>query len=358
MELKNATTAGDLIDFLKLQSSALLGDGSTRIQSFELPNSDKPDSFAFIKKEKWIEVVETSRVACILAPTKLRFQIADKGSKKTWIFCDNVDLAAQKIKSHFVFATPYRPSSIKGIHPSAVVAPNARVAASAAVGAFAVIGENCVIEENCFIGSHCVLEENVVIAEGSTLHPHVYVGHSCQVGRFCEIKPQAVIGSEGYGYAHDARGHHHRIPHTGRVILRDFVHVGALTAIDRGTLGDSIIGENTKIDNLCHFAHNSVIGKNGLLTASTIMAGSSTLGDNFICGGQTGITGHIQVTDNVNVAARSGITNSIKKSGAYGGFPVIPLKDHLKSATSLAHLPTLRKQVNRILRHLFPEEFQ
>ncbi len=358
MELKKSTTAGDLIDFLQLDSVALLGDASTQIQSFELPGSDKPESFAFINQEKWIETAETSAVACILAPTKFRAQISEKGSKKTWIFCDNVEFAAQKIKTNFVFATPYRPSTLTGIHPTAVVAPTARIAASAVVGPLAVIGENCVIEDNCFIGSHCVLEENVVIAEGSTLHPHVYIGHSCLVGRFCEIKPQAVIGSEGYGYAHDAKGHHHRIPHTGRVILKDYVHVGALSTIDRGTLDDSIIGENTKIDNLCHFAHNSIIGKNGLLTAGAIMAGSSTLGDNFICGGQTGITGHIQVTDNVNVAARSGITSSIAKPGAYGGFPVIPLKDHLKSATSLAHLPTLRKQVNRILRHLFPEEFQ
>lgn len=358
MELKKATTVGDLIDFLQLDSSALLGDAATQIQSFESPDSDTPHSFAFINKEKWIESVETSRVACALAPVKMRPSITEKGSKKTWIFCDNVDLAAQKIKTNFVFATPYRPSSLKGVHPTAVVAPSARIAASAVVGPLAVIGENCVIEENCFIGSHCVLEENVVIAEGSTLHPHVYVGHSCQVGRFCEIKPQAVIGSEGYGYAHDGKGHHHRIPHTGRVILKDYVHVGALSTIDRGTLDDSVIGENTKIDNLCHFAHNTVIGKNGLLTAGAIMAGSSTLGDNFICGGQIGITGHIQVTDNVNMAARSGITKSVSKPGAYGGFPVIPLKDHLKSTTSLTHLPTLRKQVNRILRHLFPEEFQ
>ena len=125
-----------------------------------------------------------------------------------------------------------------------------------------------------------------------TIHAHVYVGHSCVIGHNCEIMPQAVIGSEGFGYAHDHLGNHYRVPHTGRVVLADDVHIGALSTIDRGTINDSTIGQGTKIDNHVHLAHNSIVGKNGLITAHVVMAGSSTLGDNFMVGGNSAIAGH------------------------------------------------------------------
>jgi UDP-3-O-[3-hydroxymyristoyl] glucosamine N-acyltransferase len=201
------------------------------------------------------------------------------------------------------------------------------------------------------------VENNAKIGKEATLHPHVYIGHSCEIGSFCEIMPQAVIGSEGFGYAHDEKGNHFRIPHTGKVVLEDDVHIGAGTAIDRGTIEDSVIGRGTKIDNQVHLAHNTVVGKNGLITAQCVTAGSSQIGDNFICGGKTAITGHIKVTDNVNVAGFSAISNNVKEGGQYGGYPLVPLKQHLKIKASSVHLPELRKQMNRVLRKLFPEDY-
>jgi UDP-3-O-[3-hydroxymyristoyl] glucosamine N-acyltransferase len=350
--------AKDIITFLQLDENSLMGNDQTPIHHFVLPDSQQDNSLAFINHSKWITKVNSSSVSCVLVSQDLRDQVSELVSDKTWIFCPNVDLCAREVKNHFFLATPYVSQNWKDVHPTAHIHPSANLAEGVSVGPYAVIGANCKIGKHSHIGAHAVIEDQVEIGTSCTIHPQVYIGHSCQLGSFCEVKPHAVIGSEGFGYAHDQYGHHHRIPHSGPVILRDHVHVGAGTTIDRGTIAPTIIGEGTKIDNQCHLAHNTVIGNNGLLAGQVATAGSTTIGNNFICGGKTAINGHITITDNVSLAGMSGVTNSVLKSGAYGGYPILPFKEHLKVKTSAAHIPSLRKQVNRILRHLFPEDFK
>lgn len=356
MQFNRPIKVQDILHLCENLIDEIYGNREIELKNFCSLNDNSAQGFGFLNNDKQIASLENSSLDCILVPTKSKEKILKLNSNKTWIFSRNVDLVAQKIKKQFVLNTPYRaPQS--GVHPTAVIDASAEVHPSATIGPFAVLGRNCVVGEGCFVGSHTVVEENTVLKNYVTLHPHVYIGHSCEIGQFCEVKPQAVIGSEGYGYAHDPFGNHYRIPHTGRVILGDDVHVGAGTAIDRGTLGDTVIGQGTKIDNQCHLAHNTVIGRNGLITAQVVTAGSTTIGNNFICGGKTAITGHIEITDNVNIAGFSGVSNSVTEPGQYGGYPLQPLKDFLKVKASSVHLPELRKNMNRVLRKLFPEDF-
>lgn len=334
-----------------------LGDLDQKLTQFATPESAEPGSLGFVNGPKHLAAIEDSSLSCVIAPVKMKEQIQALNSKKTWLFSPNVDLAAREIKKNFFFPTPYK-ADFSGIHPTAIVDSSANLALDVVVGPHAVIGKNVVIGSGSFVGANAIVEENAKIGEQVTIHPLAYIGHSTEIGNACEILPQAVVGSEGYGYAHDHLGNHYRIPHTGKVILEDDVHVGAGTAIDRGTIEDTRIGKGTKIDNQVHLAHNTVIGKNGLITAQVVTAGSTTIGDNFICGGKTAITGHIKISDNVNVAGFSGISNNVKEPGQYGGYPLLPLKQHLKVKASSVHLPELRKQMNRVLRKLFPEEFQ
>lgn len=357
MRLIKPVKIQDLVDFSGPLIKDHLGDLNQEIMNFSGLSGASEQSFGFIISEKMLKTVDASPLTCVLAPLKIKEQVTSLNSTKTWLFSPNPELCARNIKNQFVFATPFRPDH-SGIHPTSVIHESAQLGTNVTVAPFAIIEKNVQIGDDSYIGSHSVIEENVIIKKNVTIHPHVYIGHSCEIGNDCEIMPQAVIGSEGYGYSHDHLGNHYRMPHTGKVILHDDVHIGAGTAIDRGTISDSVIGKGTKIDNQCHLAHNSVVGKNGLLTAQLVTAGSSTLGDNFICGGKTAVTGHIKVTDNVHVSGFSAITNDVKKPGQYGGYPLLPLKQSLKVKASSTHLPELRKQMNRVLRKLFPEDFK
>jgi UDP-3-O-[3-hydroxymyristoyl] glucosamine N-acyltransferase len=233
--------------------------------------------------------------------------------------------------------------------------PSAQVDPSAAIGPYAVIGPDVVIGRHTTIGAHSIVEQGSSIGDETVIHPSVYIGHSVQIGNRCEIYPNTTIGKEGYGYAHDQKGNHYKIPHQGGVVLEDDVHIGANCAIDRGTFGETRIEFGTKIDNQCHIGHNCKIGRNGLLTAHLAMAGSSEVGDNFICGGKTAITGHIKITNNVQLAALSGVGKNIDQPGQYGGNPLLPLQEFIKTKVALTHLTEMRKQVNRLMQKVFPE---
>lgn len=356
MDFRKRQPIQEIIDFAGPLIIDSYGDLNLQVSRFDSIETASPGSFVFINDPRLIPKAEVSEAVCLLAPDSFKPRVDEMSSAKTWLFSPNVGLAARNIKNHFVFRTPFR-SSFMNIHPTAVVDPTAEIATGVTIGPHAVIGPGVKIGTNSFVGANAVIEENVTIKNQVTIHPLAYIGHSCEVGNNCEIKPQAVVGSEGFGYEHDHLGNHYRIPHTGRVILEDDVHIGAGAAIDRGTIQDSRIGRGTKIDNQVHLAHNSVIGKNGLITAHVVLAGSTTIGDNFVIGGNSAIAGHITVADNVSVAGFSAISNSVKEGGQYGGYPLVPLKRHLKIKASSVHLPELRKHMNRVLKKLFPEDF-
>ena len=357
MKFKKNQPIQEIIQFSGPLISDTLGDLDMTVSHFSTIEMPLEGSFAFINNPRLIPLAETSSATCLLAPDSYKSRIEEMSSNKTWLFSPNVNLAARNIKNEFVFSTPYR-ADIKEIHATAVIDPSVEMALGVVVGPYAVIGKNVKIGEGTYIGAGAVIEENVIIKGNTTIHPQAYIGHSCEVGHHCEIMPSAVVGSEGYGYSHDHHGNHYRIPHTGKVILHDDVHIGAGAAIDRGTIEDTVVGEGTKIDNQVHLAHNTKVGRNGLITAQVVTAGSSTIGDNFVAGGKTAIAGHIKVTDNVNVAGYSAISNNVTEPGQYGGYPLLPLKKHLKVRASSVHLPELRKQMNRVLRKLFPEDFE
>jgi UDP-3-O-[3-hydroxymyristoyl] glucosamine N-acyltransferase len=324
-----------------------LTNAISRISALE---NIQPESLIFILHERFMDQALKSPASLVLAPLNLQTKV-NPPPHQTWLFSRNPELGMNKIKIHYFMKTPYRtPFSIK-IHPSAIIDKTASLDPSVVVGPGAYIGANVKIGAHSFVGTNSVVEENVTIGENTTLHPLSYIGHSCIIGNRCEVLPQACIGSEGYGYAHDEKGNHYRIPHSGKVILHDDVHVGAATCIDRGTIEDSIIGQGTKIDNQCHLAHNSIIGKNGLITAQFGMAGSTTIGDNFITGGKTSVTGHISIANNVGIAGMSGVTKSIEEPGQYGGFPLQKMQDYLKTKAAMANLSEMRKQLSALIKN-------
>lgn len=241
------------------------------------------------------------------------------------------------------------------IHPTAIVSSSATVAQSATIGPYAIIGDEVEIGENCIIGAHCVVETEAQIGEGTLLHPHVHIGAQCTIGAHCEIHPHTTIGSDGYGFA-SSRDGHKKVPQIGNVVIGDHVEIGSNCAIDRATLTSTTIGSGTKMDNLCHIAHNVQIGKGCLITAGFTIAGSSKIGDFFICGGRTGVADHVNICANVMAAGATIFTRDITEPGEYGGFPATPMKTYLKNQVAQSQLQErlseLRKQLKKIMAHL------
>jgi UDP-3-O-[3-hydroxymyristoyl] glucosamine N-acyltransferase len=239
-----------------------------------------------------------------------------------------------------------------GCHATAVVHDDATIGAGALLGPYSVIGAGADIGESCMIGAHCVIENGAKIGARSILHPHVFIGAACRIGSDCEIHPHTSIGSDGFGYAVDPDGRPRKIAHLGNVVIGDGVEIGSNCAIDRATLTSTYIRSGSKLDNICHIAHNCDLGENGFFTAGFMMGGSTKIGRQFVTGGNSVVTAHITLGDNVVLAGRSSVTNDVPEAGAYGGYPLQPLKEAMKTAVSIGHLNEIRRNLKRVMKHL------
>ena len=237
-------------------------------------------------------------------------------------------------------------------HPSAIVHAEAKIGEGVYLGPYCVIGAGAIIGRNCLIGAHAVIENGAQIGERTTLHPHVFVGAGCEIGKDCEIHPHTSIGSDGFGYAVDPDGRPRKISHLGNVIIGDDVEIGSNCAIDRATLTSTHIRSGSKLDNICHIAHNCDLGENGFFTAGFMMGGSTKIGRQFVTGGNSVVTAHITLGDNVVLSGRSSVTKDVPDAGAYGGYPLQPLKEAMKTAVNIGHLNEMRKNLNRVMKHL------
>ncbi len=239
----------------------------------------------------------------------------------------------------------------KQVHPLASVHPTAKIGKNVSISAFSVINEDVSIGDSSIIGSHCILESGSRIGTNSLLHGFVFVGARCTIGDNCEIHPHTTIGSDGFGFLPTSQ-QPRKIPQLGNVEIGNHVEIGAGCTIDRATLTSTKIGHGTKMDNLVHIGHNCEMGANGLIAAGFMVAGSSKIGDHFMTGGNSVVTSHVTLTNHVNLAGRSTVTKDILQSGQYGGYPLQPVKEALKTLASLTHLTNMRRQISRILKKL------
>ncbi len=322
--------------------------------------SPKQGGIVFISNPQFLNLAITNRVAAIVGSTELVStflrnvdKTTDKKGLQTVLESPSPYLALAKINSRF-FKTAEDLDTVDGerIHNSAIIAKSAKIASNAKIGPGAVVSERAVIGANSSIGALAYIGPETIVGNDCRIHAQVHIAARCKIGDRCELKSHCVIGTDGYGFAHDAKNRHFRIPHYGGVILDEDVHVGACTTIDAGTFEPSHIGAGTKIDNHCHFGHNIQIGKNCLFTGGQMAAGSVTIGDNCVFGGRVTFNGHIKITSNVSVAPFSGISCSIDKPGQYGGYPPTELRESQRIQLSLQQLPRMRKQLARILKNL------
>lgn len=344
-------TLSDLIKNFQGPTLTLLSeqDASKVVNRITAVEASQPGDLVFVDKAEFIPHIAAGKPTAVVTNAKLKEAVAATGTAV--LVTPNVGLAHALLKAQYA-DRDYTKSGWSGIHPSAVVHPSAEIDSSSVIEPGVVIGASVKIARNCRIMSNTVIENGVTIGRDTLIHPCVVVGANCQIGAEVVIESGSVIGSEGFGFAQDEKRKSYRIPQTGIVVLEDRVRVGANCCIDRAAYKETRIGAGTKLDNLCHIAHNVVIGEDCLLTAMLVVAGSTKIGNRVITSGNTGILDHMNVCDDVVLLHRAGVTKDIDKPGAYAGLPLQPLQDYMKNAAAQKSIADMRKRLAALEKHL------
>ncbi|HEX9365986.1 MAG TPA: UDP-3-O-(3-hydroxymyristoyl)glucosamine N-acyltransferase [Vicinamibacterales bacterium] len=245
-----------------------------------------------------------------------------------------------------------RPAAIPGIHRLADVAPTATLAPDASIGPFVSIGAGARIGARTVVYPHVTIGDAAVVGDDCVIHARVSLRERVTVGNRVVIQDGAVIGSDGFGFAHQADGTHYKIPQVGDVAIEDDVEIGANTTIDRPAVGETRIGAGSKIDNLVQIAHGVKVGRDALLAAQVGIAGSTTIEDRVTLAGQVGVAGHLTVGKGVIATAQTGIPSSVASGSFVSGYPAIDNRDWLKASAVFRRLPELRKTLTDLQQRL------
>ncbi len=241
----------------------------------------------------------------------------------------------------------------KGIHPTAVIEPSAIIGKEVYIGAYSYIGENCRLGDNSSVYPHVCIGDSTSVGENCILYPGVKIYHECIIGNNCTLHAGTVIGSDGFGFAPQSESEFMKIPQLGNVIIEDNVEIGANVAIDRATMGSTIIRKGVKIDNLIQIGHNVEIGENTVMAGQTGIAGSTKVGKNCMFAGQVGIAGHLKIADGTKIGAQAGIPGDVKKENSILlGTPAMDHKDFLRSSVVFRKLPDLKSRVDEMAKEI------
>ncbi len=242
------------------------------------------------------------------------------------------------------------------IHPAAVIDSTANVADDVEIHANAVIGANCTIASGVRIMPNVTLYDGVKICEGSTIHSGVSIRENCEIGRNCIIHNNSTIGCDGFGYAKTEEKHWLKIPQTGRVVLEDDVEIGANTAIDCASVGETRIKRGAKIDNLVQIGHSCTVDEDALICSQTGLAGSSHIGKRVILTGQVGIAGHLTIGDDSVLTAKSGISHDVEPGKVMSGIPAFDNRDWLRSTAAFRKLGAMAGRLRKLEKQVFGDK--
>jgi len=236
---------------------------------------------------------------------------------------------------------------VTNIHSSAIIGTNVKLPEKISIGAYVVIGDNVSLGKYTRIDSFCTIEKDSTIGENCHFYPNVTVYENTKIGDDVNIHSGSVIGADGFGYILQ-EGIHTKIPQIGQVIIHDNVEIGANSTIDRGTIGPTIIGEGSKIDNLVQIGHNCIIGKHSILCAQVGLAGSTIVGDYVYLAGQVGVAGHLEIGNQAMVGAQSGVAASLQAEHKYFGTPAREAMQMKKIIAAEGSLPDMYRLFNKI----------
>lgn len=322
-----------------LLGGTFAGDGAREIRGVASLGNAGPEDLAFAEGERTLAQAAKSRAGGILIPPGVTVE------GHTTISVPHPKLAMIRAAEALYPA----PHPTPGIHPTAVIAPGARLAPDVTVGPHVVIEGDVSVGAGTVVGAGAFLGEGSQVGARCVFYPRVTVYPGAKIGDRVILHSGVVIGSDGFGYVF-AEGRHHKFPQIGQVIIEDDVEIGSNSTVDRGSLGVTVVGQGTKIDNLVQIAHNVRIGRHCVIAAQTGISGSCEIGDYVVMGGQVGLGDHARVEERAVLGGGAGILPGkiVRKGETVWGRPARPLAEFKRMYAHLAHLPSLARKVKEI----------
>ena len=320
-----------------LVSGTLEGDGSIEINGVRGVHDAKEGDITFLMQNKYLDVLKKSKASAVFVVKPVEVSIPQ-------IVVAKPELAFARL----VKELHPEPRPQPGIHSSVVIGKkvvlgeNVTLSAGVCIGDDVSIGNDVVLYPNVVIGNDCKVDDHC------TLHPNVTLYRNTEMGRHVIVHAGTVIGADGFGYTLDEKGCHYKINQFGRVVIEDFVEIGANSCIDRAAMDTTLIKAGTKIDNLVQVAHNCTVGNHSILVAQVGLAGSCRLGHHVVLAGQVGLADHVTLGDQVTVTAKSGTFRDLENNAVVSGWPAVPTGTWKRYVATLPKLPDLARKVKEL----------
>jgi UDP-3-O-[3-hydroxymyristoyl] glucosamine N-acyltransferase len=337
------TIAKTLSDLARHVGGRVIGDGQVEIHNVATIDKAGAGEITFLANPHYQRFLARSKAAAIIVGPGLINDLSPQ-SEQRYLEVSDPYVAFAKILQLFSAPAQFDQhiSPLAYLHPTVMVGekvtifPHVFVSREVKIGAGSVLHPGVFLGEGCQVGEDCILHPNVVVRDG------------CRLGHRVLLHAGVVVGSDGFGFAGEG-SNRIKIPQVGIVEIEDDVEIGANTTIDRATLGSTVIGRGTKIDNLVQIAHNVMIGENCIIAAQVGIAGSTSIGKDVTLAGQVGVVNHVRIGDGARIGPQSGIPKSVP-AGAFlsGGLAPAPHREWLKVMTLLPRLPKLWDRVRRL----------
>lgn len=327
---------GQLAEFL---GATLRGAEDKEITGLATLQEAGPGQVSFLANPQYRKfLVDTQASALLLKPADVDSYAGDA------LLVPDPYLAYARISHLF----DPKPKATAGVHPTAVIADDAQIDPAASIGAFAVVESGARIAAGVTVGAQCFIGARCEIGEGGWLAPRVTLYHDVRIGKRVVIQSGAVLGGEGFGFANE-KGIWQKIAQIGGVLIGDDVEIGVNTAIDRGALADTRIGNGVKLDNQIQIAHNVQIGDHTAMAACVGISGSTKIGKHCMLAGGVGLVGHIDICDGVFITGMTMVTHSITEPGSYSsGTAMQPAGEWRKSAARIRKLDDMARRLQKL----------
>lgn len=324
-----------------LVGGRLVGDGGVVVTSIGPLDRASAGALSFLVSPKYLKAFRSSEADAVLVSEQFA---AEPGGPQVRIVVADPYRAVQAVA---MVLYPQRAPE-PGIHPTAVIADDATLGREVSVGPYAVIGRGASIGDRVAIGAHAIVGDRVKLGRESVLDPHATIYPDAVLGDRVVLKAGAVVGGPGFGFMEGVTVPDRRV-HIGRCILGDDVEVGSNSTVDRGSLGDTILGDGTKLDNLVHVAHNVRMGKRCLVAAGAGFGGSVQLGDAVLIGGHTSVNVHMSIGSGARIGGASVVFGDVPRGETWSGHPARPHREGLRQQAMLNRLARVGAQLERLV---------
>jgi UDP-3-O-[3-hydroxymyristoyl] glucosamine N-acyltransferase len=340
--MSNSTQERTLREIAEHVGGRVCGDPDTVIRSAATLSEAGRGDIAFLANRKYERQLETTEAGAVIVGREM------PGVRVPLLVAKDPYFAFTQV---LVLLHGHRRHKAVGVSPRANIAPSAAIGADCHIHDFVTVADNVRIGNGCVIYPCAYIGEGTQIGDGTIIDANVVIYENCRVGSRVIIHANATVGVDGFGFAtHD--GIHHKIPQIGTVVIEDDVEIGASSSVERGTLGETIVGQGSKLGDLVTIGHGARVGPHSLIVAQVGIAGSATLGHHCTLGGQVGVVGHIKIGNHVTIGAQAGVINSIPDGETVAGAPAIDVSHARRAYAMIPYLPQMRQDIRSLQNQL------